>query len=95
MALTPEEVLHIARLARMSLDDASVTRLSQQLSGILDHFTALAALNTDGVEATAHPLPLGNVMRADEVQPSLGQEAILANAPEAEEGMFKVRAVLE
>lgn len=95
MALTPHEVLHIARLARMSLDDASVARLSQQLSGILDHFSALAALDTEGVEPTAHPLPLGNIMRADDVQPSLPREAILANAPDSDEGMFKVRAVLE
>lgn len=95
MALTPDEVLHIARLARMSLDDASVVRLSEQLSGILDHFTALAALPTDGVEPTAHPLPLGNVMRADEVHPSLTREGILQNAPDSEDGMFKVRAVLE
>lgn len=95
MALTPEEVLHIARLARMKLDDASVARLSEQLSGILEHFSALAALDTDGVEATAHPLPLSNVMRADEVEPSLGQAAILANAPEQEDGLFRVRAVLE
>ncbi len=95
MALTPEEVLHIARLARMKLDDASVTRLSQQLSGILEHFSALAALPTDGIEPTAHPLPLGNIMRADEVEPSLSQAAILANAPEQEDGFFRVRAVLE
>lgn len=95
MALTPEEVLHIARLARMKLDDASVTRLSQQLSGILEHFSALAALPTDDVEPTAHPLPLGNIMRADDVEPSLSQAAILANAPEQEDGLFRVRAVLE
>lgn len=95
MALTPEEVLHIARLARMKLDDASVTRLSQQLSGILEHFSALAALPTEGIEPTAHPLPLGNIMRADEVEPSLSQAAILANAPEQEDGFFRVRAVLE
>lgn len=95
MALTPEEVLHIARLARMKLDDASVTRLSQQLSGILEHFSALAALPTDDVEPTAHPLPLGNIMRADDVEPSLSQAAILANAPDKEEGLFRVRAVLE
>lgn len=79
----------------MKLDDASVARLSQQLSGILEHFSALEALDTDGVEPTAHPLPLGNIMRADEIQPSLSQAAILANAPEQEDGLFRVRAVLE
>ena len=95
MSLSPEEVLHIARLARITLDDESVARLSQQLSGILEHFSALAAVPTDHVEPTAHPLPLGNVMRADETEPSLSQAAILANAPEVEDGMFRVRAVLE
>lgn len=79
----------------MKLDDASVTRLSQQLSGILEHFSALAALPTDGIEPTAHPLPLGNIMRADEIEPSLSQAAILSNAPEQEDGLFRVRAVLE
>ena len=79
----------------MKLDDASVTRLSQQLSGILEHFSALEALDTEGVEPTAHPLPLGNIMRDDDVEPSLSQQAILSNAPEQEDGLFRVRAVLE
>jgi aspartyl-tRNA(Asn)/glutamyl-tRNA(Gln) amidotransferase subunit C len=95
MALTPEEVLHIARLARIALNDDDVDLFTRQLSGILDHFAALAALNTDGVEPTAHPLPLSNVMRADSVAPSLGQDEVLANAPEQEDGFFRVRAVLE
>lgn len=95
MSLTPEEVLHIARLARISLTDSDVERFTAQLSGILDHFTALSRVDTEGVEPTAHPLPLSNVMRADVVAPSLPQEAALANAPEREDGFFRVRAVLE
>lgn len=95
MALTTHDVLHIARLARISLTDDEVGKLTNQLSGILDHFTALAAAPTDGVEPTAHPLPLSNVMRADEVAPSLPRTAVLANAPQQEEGFFRVRAVLE
>jgi aspartyl-tRNA(Asn)/glutamyl-tRNA(Gln) amidotransferase subunit C len=95
MSLTPEEVLHIARLARIALTDADVQRFTAQLSGILDHFSALSSVETEGVEPTAHPLPLANVMREDVVAPSLQRKEVLANAPEAEEGFFRVRAVLE
>jgi aspartyl-tRNA(Asn)/glutamyl-tRNA(Gln) amidotransferase subunit C len=95
MALTSEEVLHIAHLARISLTDTEVQRFTAQLSGILDHFAELAAVETEGLEPTAHPLPLSNVMRADFVAPSLQQSEALANAPEKEDGFFRVRAVLE
>ena len=95
MSLTPDEVLHIARLARVALTPADVDRFTAQLSGILDHFAALSAVNTEDVEPTAHPLPLSNVMRADVVAPSLTQDEALANAPEQEDGFVRVRAVLE
>ena len=95
MALTSEEVLHIARLARIALTDEDVQRFTAQLSGILDHFAALSAVDTEGIEPTAHPLPLSNVMRADVVAPSLSQDEALANAPERDDGFFRVRAVLE
>ena len=95
MALTEAEVLHIAHLARISLSAEEVQRFTAQLSGILDHFAALAAVPTDGIEPTAHPLPLSNVMRADVVEPSLSVESVLANAPEKEDGYLRVRAVLE
>lgn len=95
MALTSEEVLHIARLARIALTEADVQRFTAQLSGILDHFTALAAVDTEGLEPTAHPLPLSNVMRGDLVAPSLSQDQALANAPRTEDGYVRVRAVLE
>ena len=95
MALTSEEVLHIARLARIALTDDDVQRFTAQLSGILDHFAALTAVDTEGIEPTAHPLPLSNVMRADLVAPSLSQKDALANAPLTEDGYVRVRAVLE
>lgn len=95
MALTSEEVLHIARLARIALTDEDVQRFTAQLSGILDHFDALSAVETEGIEPTAHPLPLSNVMRADLVAPSLSQKDALANAPLTEDGYVRVRAVLE
>ncbi|MEO6397792.1 MAG: Asp-tRNA(Asn)/Glu-tRNA(Gln) amidotransferase subunit GatC [Tepidiformaceae bacterium] len=95
MSLSRDEVLHIARLARIALTSADVERFAAQLSGILDQFAALAAVDTEGLEPTAHPLPLSNVMRADVVTVSLRQGEALANAPEAEENFFRVRAVLE
>ena len=95
MALTSEEVLHIARLARIGLTEEDVRRFTAQLSGILDHFTALAAVDTAGLDPTAHPLPLSNVMRDDLVAPSLPQDLALANAPRTEDGYVRVRAVLE
>ena len=95
MSLTAEEVLHIARLARIALTPSDVDRFAAQLSGILDQFAALAAVDTEGLEPTDHPLPLSNVMRADAVAESLTQSEAMANAPEAEDGFFRVRAVLE
>jgi aspartyl-tRNA(Asn)/glutamyl-tRNA(Gln) amidotransferase subunit C len=95
MALTHDDVLHIARLARIELSDSDVDRFASQLSGILDHFAALSAVDTGDLEPTAHPLPLSNVMRDDEVAPSLRREEVLANAPEEEGGYIRVRAVLE
>ena len=95
MAISADEVRRIAGLARLGLDAGEVERLAGQLSDILGHFEALAAVDTEGVEPTAHPLPLRNVMRADEVAPSLAREEALANAPEVEDGLIRVRAVLE
>jgi aspartyl-tRNA(Asn)/glutamyl-tRNA(Gln) amidotransferase subunit C len=95
MALTHDDVLHIARLARIKLTESDVDRFASQLSGILDHFAALSAVDTGDLEPTAHPLPLSNVMRDDEVAPSLSREDALANAPASEEGYIRVRAVLE
>ncbi len=95
MALSRDEVLHIARLARLGLAEADVERLSAQLSTILDHFTALQQLDTTGVPPTSHALQLVNVMRDDADRPSLPAGTTLANAPGAEDGFFRVRAVLE
>lgn len=95
MALSSEQVLHIARLARVALTPAEVDQYAEQLSNILEHFATLSSLDTDGVEPTAHPLPLANIMRADEVRASLPTDEALANAPERENGYLRVRAVLE
>ncbi len=95
MVLSREEVLHIAQLARVGLSEEDVAKFQEQLGDILEHFETLKALDTEGVEPTAYPLALESVMRADEVRPSLAREEVLANAPLAEDGAFRVRAVLE
>jgi len=95
MSLSRDDVLHIARLARLEVDEDAVDVLRDQLSGILAHFAALAAVDTTDIEPTAHTLPLFNVMRTDEVSPSLATEQILANAPDHDDGYLRVRAVLE
>jgi aspartyl-tRNA(Asn)/glutamyl-tRNA(Gln) amidotransferase subunit C len=95
MALTPEQVRHIARLARLGLADADVEKFSHQLSDILDYFERLKAVDTDDVPPTAYPLDLHNVMRDDEPLPAADPEEILANAPQREGDHFRVRAVLE
>ncbi len=95
MKLSREEVLHIARLARVALTEDEITRLSEQLSDLLEHFEVLQRVDTEGVPPTAQSVTLQGVMREDEVAPSLPPEDILANAPRREGDCFRVRAVLE
>lgn len=95
MMLSREEVLHIARLARVSLEDSEIDRLSKQLSHILENFEILQQVDTTGVTPTAQSVVLQNVMRDDEVAPSFSTDDILANAPRREGDCFRVRAVLE
>lgn len=95
MALSSDEVRHIASLARLALAEAEVERLREQLSGILEHFELLGELDTSGVEPTAHTLPLTNVMRDDVARPSLSVEDVLSVAPRTESAYIRIRAVFE
>ena len=95
MKLSREDVLHIARLARLGLTEAEVDRLREQLSNILENFEILQRVDTGDVPPTAQSIALQNVMRSDEVTPSLPPSDILANAPRREGDCFRVRAVLE
>lgn len=95
MSLTPEQVRHIARLARLGIEDAEVGRFAGQLSEILDYFERLEQVDTENVPPTAHTLPIHNVFRDDQTAPSLTAEEALANAPQSEDGFFRVRAVLD
>ena len=85
-----EQVLHVARLARLRLDEAEVETMAGELSGILGHVDRIADLDLEGVEPTSHVVQLENVLRADEPWVSLPREVALANAPEALDGAFRV-----
>jgi len=95
MKLGREQVQHIAELARLALSDEEQALYQEQLSAILEYFGRLQELDTEAIPPTATVLPLRNVVRADEPGPPFPREDILANAPTAEEGCFKVPAVLE
>ena len=95
MGLTRAEVEHLAKLARLALSEEDRTKFEEQLSVILDHFDVLRQLDTEGVPPTAHTLPLENVLSPDEPRPSYSPEDVLANAPLTEDGLLRVRAVLE
>jgi aspartyl-tRNA(Asn)/glutamyl-tRNA(Gln) amidotransferase subunit C len=95
MKISREEVLHIARLARVALTEAEIDRYADQLSKLLDHFEVLQQVDTAGVPPTSQSIDLRSVMREDRVRPSLPPEEVLANAPRTEEDSFRVKPVLE
>ena len=90
MAISRDEVLHVARLARLALSDDEVDRLGAQLNAILEAVGKVSELDLADVEPTAHPLDLVNVWADDEPQESLSVEDALANAPDREAGFFRV-----
>lgn len=93
--LSREEVQHIALLARLGLSPEEIEKFREQLSQILEQFQVLQGVDTAAVLPTSHSVPLQNIMRDDAAAPSSSQQDILANAPQAEEGFFRVKAVLE
>ncbi len=92
--ISREQVLHVAKLARLAVTDEEVDRLTVQLAAVLEHAADVSALDTTGVAPTNHPVPLLNVLREDTVVPSLDQDEVLAQAPAAEDGRFKVPPIL-
>jgi aspartyl-tRNA(Asn)/glutamyl-tRNA(Gln) amidotransferase subunit C len=90
MAITREQVLHVAKLARLALTDDELERLQAQLGAILEAVGKVSELDLADVPATSHPLDLVNVFGEDEPRPSLPREVALANAPEEENGAFRV-----
>ena len=90
MAITRDEVLHVARLARLELTDGEIDRFTEQLSAILEAVAKVSELDLSHVEPTAHPLDLVNVWAEDEPRPSPPVDEALANAPDRQDGFFKV-----
>jgi aspartyl-tRNA(Asn)/glutamyl-tRNA(Gln) amidotransferase subunit C len=92
MAISRDEVLHVARLARLELSEDELDRFAEQLNAILEAVGKVGELDLEGVEPTAHPLDLVNVWAEDEPRPCLTADEALANAPDSEGGMFRVPA---
>jgi len=95
MPLSLTEVEHVAELARLGLTEEEKALFRGQLSAILDYAAVLQGVDTSAIPPTATVLPLSNVMRDDVARPSLSQEDVLANAPDARDGFFAVAAILQ
>lgn len=93
--ITREDVLHIAALARLELTEAEVEEYQRQLSAVLEYFSRLQSVDTGDIPPTASVLPPRSVLRPDEPRPGLSREALLSNAPEVEDGQFRVPPVFE
>lgn len=92
--ISTDDVAHVARLARLELTTEELARFTEQLGAVLDHARDVESLDTAGVPPTAHPLPLRNVLREDEVQSCLDRDEVLAQAPAAEANQFRVPRIL-
>ncbi len=95
MKISKEEVLHVAKLARLKLSDSEAEALSADMESIIGFANKLNELDTDGVVPTAHAIPMSNAFREDVVKPSYDRDAMLANAPSAEDGGYTVPKVVE
>ena len=92
--LRREDVAYVAKLARLSLNDDELDLFTEQLGQVLEHANDMNSLDLENVVATAHPFGLANVVRADEVRPSLDRDEVLAMAPDAREGRFAVPRIM-
>jgi aspartyl-tRNA(Asn)/glutamyl-tRNA(Gln) amidotransferase subunit C len=92
--ISREQVEHVAKLARLELVEEEIATYTEQLNSILDYAAMLEGINTEDINPTAHAVPLHNVLREDDIKPSMDREKVLGNAPEAEEGFFKVPRIV-
>lgn len=89
-----DDVAHVARLARLAVSEEEIDLFTGQLGAVLEHAEAMRRLDTAGVPPTGHPFPLRNVLRPDERRPSLDRDEVLAQAPQAEDGRFRVPRII-
>lgn len=90
-----KDVEHVARLGRLALTEAELERMRVELAAILQYIEKLKAVDVEGVEPTSHAVPLVNVMREDEVEPSVDREAMMRNAPDRSGEYFRVPRIIE
>lgn len=95
MKLSRKEVLHVAELAKLGITEEETEEFTEQLSEILEYFDMLSRLDTEAIPPTAQAIHMRNITRPDEVEPSLGPEEALENAPEREGNFFRVEPILE
>lgn len=94
-AITRDEVAHLAKLARLDLPEADLTHYAEQLDVILGAVAMVSEVAADDVPATSHPVPMTNVFRDDVIRPGLDRDEVLAAAPAAEDGRFRVPRILD
>jgi aspartyl-tRNA(Asn)/glutamyl-tRNA(Gln) amidotransferase subunit C len=92
--ISRDDVLHVAKLARLDLTEDELELFTPQLAAVLEHAADVEALDVADVPPTAHPYPLRNVFRADELRPGVDRKEVLAAAPDVEDGRFKVPPIL-
>jgi aspartyl-tRNA(Asn)/glutamyl-tRNA(Gln) amidotransferase subunit C len=92
--ISEQDVAHVARLARLALSPHELERFTAQLADVLRHAADIEALDIEGLPPTAHPFPLVNVWRDDEVRPCLDRDEVLAQAPEVDQDRFRVPRIL-
>lgn len=95
MKVTREDVENVALLSRLSIDENDMDKNIQELSDFLEYVDRLQQVDTENVMPTAHVLPIQNVFREDVVKPSLDRDLALSNAPESEDGYFRVPKIIE
>lgn len=93
--ITKEQVQHVAKLARLELSPEEVNIYTEQISKILDYIDQLNEVNTDGIEPMTQPIPTVNVMREDIVKKVFDRNELLKNAPQEEQGFFRVPKIGE
>lgn len=95
MSITLDEVKHVARLARLALDEGEIVTLQGELNALLGHFADIVGVDLTGIEPAAHAVPLQNVWADDVPRPGLSREAALRNAPASRAGLFVVPMIIE